>query len=74
MKTIKKIKFNVGSRCTVATEDEITRGPGGKLCFTKSYFQCFGSVFIDPDPAKNFNPDPSYFLTLSENNVKLFYN
>ena len=33
------------------------------------------------DPARNLNPDPdtedpdpSYFLTLSENNIKLFHN
>ena len=23
----------------------------------------------DPDLAKNLNPDPSYFITLSENNI-----
>ena len=28
----------------------------------------------DLDPAKNINPDPSYFLTLSENIKKLFHN
>ena len=26
---------------------------------------------LNPDPAKNLNPDPSYFLTLSEKNLKL---
>ena len=42
--------------------------------------QCFGSYSLNPDPdlAKNINPDPSYrvpyFLTLSENNIKLFHN
>ena len=25
----------------------------------------------DPDTAKNLNPDPSYFLTLYENNINL---
>ena len=25
----------------------------------------------DPDPANNLNPDPSYFLTLSDDNIKI---
>ena len=35
-------------------------------------------IQLNPDPAKSLNPDPdtipSYFLTLSENNTKLFHN
>ena len=35
----------------------------------------FGSVFIETGSRPlNLNPGPSYFLTLSENNVKLFHN
>ena len=32
------------------------------------------SLDLDPDQAKNLNPDPSYFLTLPENKIKLFHN
>ena len=28
----------------------------------------------DPDPAKNLNPDLSYFLTQSEKNIIFFHN
>ena len=32
------------------------------------------SLNPDPDPAKNLNPDPSYFLTQSEKNIIFFHN
>ena len=28
---------------------------------------------LNPDPAKNLNSDPSYFLTISENKLKLLH-
>ena len=44
--------------------------------------QCFGSIFIESGSSKKFqsgsrrtlNPDPSYFLTLSEQKLNLFHN
>ena len=48
--------------------------------------QCFSSVFIEPGSRTrhksqsgsrrpmNPDPDPTYFLTLAENNIKLFHN
>ena len=41
----------------------------GKTCVLDPYSQN-----PDPDPAKNLNPDPSYFLTLSEKKLKLHHN
>ena len=31
-------------------------------------------IQLNPDPAKNLDSDPSYFLTPSENNIELFHN
>ena len=50
----------------------------------KPFFQCFGSIFIESGSSKksqsgsirtlNPDPDPSYFLTLSEQKYKLLLN
>ena len=43
-------------------------------CTVTTVFRIRIQLNPDPDPAKNLNPDPSYFVTLSENNIKLFHN
>ena len=68
-----KLKYSIGTGTV-----KIKKSAYNKIVISFLFCTVVGSVLgphsVNPGPAKNFNWDPSCFLTLPRINPKLFYN